>query len=144
MENDMILSVNNIGKSFGITQVLDKVSFQVNDNEKVAVVGMNGAGKSTLFKIILNELTPDEGSINIAKDCKLGYLAQHEAVTSNNTIYQEMLRVKEDIIKLEQTIRQMEIDMKSAKGNTLESMLETYARLTHEFESRNGYAYKSE
>ncbi len=140
----MILSVNNIGKSFGITQVLDKVSFQVNDNEKVAVVGMNGAGKSTLFKIILNELTPDEGSINIAKDCKLGYLAQHEAVTSNNTIYQEMLRVKEDIIKLEQTIRQMEIDMKSAKGNTLESMLETYARLTHEFESRNGYAYKSE
>lgn len=140
----MILSVNNIGKSFGITQVLDKVSFQVNDNEKVAVVGMNGAGKSTLFKIILNELTPDEGSINIAKDCKLGYLAQHEAVTSNNTIYQEMLRVKKDIIKLEQTIRQMEINMKSAKGNTLESMLETYARLTHEFESRNGYAYKSE
>lgn len=140
----MILSVNNIEKSFGITKVLDKVSFQVDDYEKVAIVGVNGAGKSTLFKIILNELSADDGTVTISKDCKLGYLAQHEAVTSNNTIYQEMLSVKEDIIKLEETIRQMEVDMKSASGTRLENMLETYSRLTHEFELQNGYAYKSE
>ena len=140
----MILSVNNIGKSFGITKVLDKVTFQVNDNEKVAVVGMNGAGKSTLFKIILKELSADEGIVTMSKNCQVGYLAQHEAVTSNNTVYEEMLSVKADIIQLENTIRQIEIDMKSVMGRALEQMLETYSRLTHEFESKNGYAYKSE
>ncbi len=140
----MILSVNNIGKSFGITNVLDKVTFQINDNEKVAVVGMNGAGKSTLFKIILNELSADYGTVTLAKDCKVGYLAQHEAVTSSNSLHKEMLSVKQHIINLEKSIRQLEIDMKSVTGASLENMLETYSRLTHEFESKNGYAYKSE
>ena len=140
----MILSVNNIGKSFGMTKVLENVTFLVDDNEKVAIVGMNGAGKSTLFKIILDEISADSGTVIISKDCKLGYLAQHEAVDSNNTIYDEMLSVKRDIIELEKSIRQIEIDMKSVTGSKLDDMLETYSNLTHEFESQNGYAYKSE
>ena len=140
----MILTVNNIGKSFGINKILDNVTFQVDDNEKVAIVGINGAGKSTLFKIIINELSYDEGSMTISRDATIGYLAQHEAVTSNNTVYEEMLSVKADVIKLEKSIRQVEIDMKNASGNSLEQMLKTYSSLTHEFESKNGYAYKSE
>lgn len=140
----MILSVNNIGKSFGITQILKDITFQVDDYEKVAVVGMNGTGKSTLFKIILNELSADSGTINLGKACKIGYLAQHEAVSSDNTIYEEMMSVKAHVIDLEASIRQMEIDMKSVKGDKLKNMLQTYSKLTHDFESINGYAYKSE
>lgn len=140
----MILACNNIEKSFGTNKILTDVSFHINSNEKVAVVGMNGAGKSTLFKIIIGELYPDSGSVIISKDSSLGYLAQHDAVSSNNTIYEEMISVKEELISLEQSIRQIEKDMKSLSGDSLEKLLETYSRLTHEFESKNGYAYKSE
>lgn len=140
----MILSVNNIEKSFGITKVLENVTFQVNDNEKLAIVGVNGAGKSTLFKIIINELPADQGSVNISKDCKIGYLAQHEAINPSNNIYEEVLSVKSDIIELEEAITQIGNDMKSVSGSRLEQMMDTYSRLTHEFESKNGYAYKSE
>lgn len=140
----MILACNNIGKSFGTTKVLENVTFQINKNEKIAVVGMNGAGKSTLFKIIVGDLSADKGLVTISKGCVIGYLSQHEAVTSRNTIYNEMLSVKADIIKLEEDIRQLEIDLKSASGNELEQMLDTYSRLTSKFESENGYAYKSE
>lgn len=140
----MILACNNIGKSFGTTKVLENVTFQINENEKVAVVGMNGAGKSTLFKIIVADLAADQGFVNISKGCVIGYLSQHEAVTSNNTILNEMLSVKADIIKLEEDIRQLEIEIKSASASQLEQMLETYSRLTSKFESENGYAYKSE
>lgn len=140
----MILACNNIGKSFGSTKVLENVTFQINKNEKIAVVGMNGAGKSTLFKIIVGDLSADQGLVTLSKACVLGYLSQHEAVTSDNTVYDEMLSVKADIIKLEEDIRQLEIDIKSASGRQLEQMLETYSRLTSKFDSENGYAYKSE
>ena len=140
----MILACNNIGKSFGTTKVLENVTFQINKNEKIAVVGMNGAGKSTLFKIIVGDLSADQGLVTLSKACVLGYLSQHEAVTSDNTVYDEMLSVKADIIKLEEDIRQLEIDIKSASGRQLEQMLETYSRLTSKFDSENGYAYKSE
>lgn len=140
----MILACNNIKKSFGTSKVLENITFQIDENEKIAVVGMNGAGKSTLFKIIVGDLSPDEGFVTISKSCVIGYLSQHEAVTSKNTIYNEMLSVKADIIKLEEDIRKLEIDLKSESGSRLEQMLDTYSRLTSKFESENGYAYKSE
>lgn len=140
----MILSCINISKSFGTKEILKSVSFHVNEREKAAIVGINGAGKSTLLKIIVNELTADEGEVVLAKGCTLGYLAQHQNLSSNNTIYDEMLTVKQDVINLYNQIRALEHDMKHAQGQELEHMLERYGRLNHEFEVKNGYAYQSE
>lgn len=140
----MILACNNITKHFGTTEVLNGISFHINEREKAAIVGINGAGKSTLFKIIIGEMTSDSGEVVFAKGASIGYLSQHQNLSSDHTIYDEMLTVKKDIIELDRSIRQMELDMKSKTGSELERMLSTYTRLTHEFELQNGYAYKSE
>lgn len=140
----MILSCANISKSFGTDTILTNVSFHINEQEKVAIVGANGAGKSTLFKIIMNELTPDEGNVVFAKGASVGYLAQHQSLSSNNTIYDELLSIKQDIIDLDHKIRQMEQDMTLVSGSKLDALLESYSNLTHEFEQKNGYAYRSE
>ena len=140
----MILSCINISKAFGTNQILKSVSFHINEREKAAIVGINGAGKSTLLKIIVNELSADEGEVVLAKGKSLGYLSQHQNLSSDNSIYDEMLTVKQDVIRLHEQIRTLEQEMKNAQGEALEKMLETYARLTHEFESKNGYAYQSE
>lgn len=140
----MILSCNNIGKSFGIKQVLNNISFHINDNEKAAIIGVNGAGKSTLLKIIMKQLSPDQGEVIFSKGATVGYLAQHQELSSSNTIYDEMLLVKKEVIELDRKIRQLEQDMKHASHETLDKMLELYTKYTHEFEIQNGYAYKSE
>lgn len=140
----MILSCNNISKSFGTNQILQAVSFHVNEKEKAAIVGINGAGKSTLLKIIIKELTADDGEVILAKGSTIGYLAQHQNLSSDHTIYEEMLTVKQDVINLAAQIRALELDMKHAQGEKLEQLLNTYTRLTHEFEINNGYAYQSE
>ena len=140
----MILACTNISKSFGTTPILNQISFHVNDREKVAIVGINGAGKSTLFKIIMGELSPDDGDVIFSKGATVGYLAQHQELVTDNSIYEEVLTIKADIIRTEETIRRLEHDMKQAQGVELERMLNTYTRLTHEFELNNGYAYKSE
>lgn len=140
----MILACNNISKSFGTNVVLDRVSFHINDREKAAIVGINGAGKSTLIKIIMNELHSDDGEVVFAKGTTVGYLAQHQDLNTENTIYDELLTVKQDIIELDRTIRRLELQMKSLEGAELEQMLNTYSRVTHEFEQKNGYAYQSE
>lgn len=140
----MILACKNVSKSFGTDQILNGVSFHINDREKAAIVGINGAGKSTLFKIIMGELAADEGEVIFSKGSTVGYLSQHQELSSDNTIYDEILTVKQDIIDLDCSIRKLEEDMKSVHGKDLENMLSTYTRLTHEFESKNGYAYKSE
>ncbi|SFR75226.1 ribosomal protection-like ABC-F family protein [Anaeromicropila populeti] len=140
----MILACKNISKSFGTDQVLANVSFHINEREKAAIVGVNGAGKSTLLKIIMNELSADDGEVIFAKGASIGYLAQHQALSGDNTIYDEMLEVKKDIIELDNKIRSIELEMKSADENKLDSLLNTYTNLTHEFELKNGYAYKSE
>lgn len=140
----MILSCINISKAFGTKQILKSVSFHINEKEKAAIVGINGAGKSTLLKIIVNELSADEGEVVLAKGKSLGYLAQHQNLSSDNSIYDEMLTVKQDVIRLYAKIRSLEDEMKNVSGEALEKMLETYSRLTHEFESKNGYAYQSE
>ncbi|MHB8130118.1 MAG: ABC-F family ATP-binding cassette domain-containing protein [Mobilitalea sp.] len=140
----MILACKNINKAFGTTQILQSVSFHINEKEKAAIVGMNGAGKSTLLKIIMKELAADEGEVILSKGSTIGYLAQHQNLSSNNSIHEEMLTVKQDIINLDASIRALEHDMKHAEGLKLEQMLSTYTRLTHEFEVNNGYAYQSE
>lgn len=140
----MILACKNISKAFGTDEILKNVSFHINENEKAAIVGINGAGKSTLLKIIMNELKADDGEVILAKGCTMGYLAQHQDLDSGNTIYDEMLEVKRDIIELDERIHQLENDMKLVTGKDLDNMLNTYTRLTHEFELKNGYSYKSE
>jgi ATP-binding cassette subfamily F protein 3 len=140
----MILACKNISKAFGTTQILQSVSFHVNEKEKAAIVGINGAGKSTLLKIIMGEMASDEGEIILSKGSTIGYLAQHQGLSSENTIYEEILTVKQDVITLNENIRTLEKEMKYAKGDTLDQMLRTYTRLMHEFEIKNGYACQSE
>ncbi|MBD5547326.1 MAG: ABC-F family ATP-binding cassette domain-containing protein [Lachnospiraceae bacterium] len=140
----MILSCQNISKAFGEQPVLCNVSFHIEDYDKAAIVGINGAGKTTLLRIIVGELSADEGVISLSKGKTLGYLAQNQDVDSENTIYDELLSVKADIIEMERQIRQIELSMKQATGSGLDNLMETYSRLTHSFELANGYAYKSE
>ena len=140
----MILSCNNINKSFDSKSVLCNCSFHIEDNEKVAIVGINGAGKSTLFKIITGEVSSDSGTVTISKDKKLAYLSQHPDITGENTIYDEMLSIKKDIIQMEERLRILELEIKNLEGRELEEKLDTYSRLSHNFELNNGYAYKSE
>ena len=140
----MILSVNNISKSFHEVPVLKDVSFHIEDYEKAAIVGINGAGKTTLLRIIMGELASDEGLVTFAKDKTVGYLSQQEAVSGENTIYQELLSVKQDILDMEQQMHTEELQMKTAKGERLSQLMDRYASLTHAYETANGYAYKSE
>lgn len=140
----MILSCNHIDKAFGTNQILSDCSFHLEEREKAAVIGINGAGKSTLLKIIIGELSADNGSVTLAKDKTIGYLAQHQSLSSDNTIFDEVLSVKQYILDIESNIRSLELRMKNADGSTLDLLLAQYTRLTHEFELENGYAYKSE
>lgn len=140
----MILSVSNIHKSFNEVPVLQNISFHIEDYDKAAIVGINGAGKTTLLRIIMGELSADNGIVTLSKDKTVGYLSQHQAVSSNNTIYDELLSVKQDIIDLERKIRSAELQMKTASEEKLSQLMETYSNLTHAFEAANGYAYKSE
>ena len=140
----MILSCNNISKAFVENTVLKNISFHVEDRDRAAIIGNNGAGKSTLLKIIMKELAPDEGEVIISKNKTIGYLAQHQNLLGNQSIYEELLSVKEDIINLEKRMRSIEETMKHVGGDELSDLMDTYTRLTHEFELKNGYAYKSE
>ncbi|MGN0382683.1 MAG: ABC-F family ATP-binding cassette domain-containing protein [Eubacterium sp.] len=140
----MILSCNHISKEFVTGKVLEDCSFHIEAGEKAAIIGANGAGKSTLLKIIINEISADDGTISIAKDKTIGYLAQYQNINSKNTIYDEVLSVKRHLLDMETRIRNMEKSMKTLSGNDLNSLLESYTRLSHDFELKNGYAYKSE
>ncbi len=140
----MVLACNNISKSFGIDEIIKNASFNIEEREKAAIVGINGAGKTTLLRIIMGEYQADSGEVIIAKDRTIGYLAQHQKLSGDNTIYDELLSVKKDIIELEQKIRRLELDMHSKEGVELETVMEAYSKSTHQFELQNGYAYKSE
>ena len=140
----MILSVNNLEKSFDDNLIFKNCSFNIEEKEKAAIVGINGAGKSTLLKTIVKELAPDNGDIFIARDKTLGYLAQYQDISSDNTIYEEMLDAKKTLVEMENKIRLMEEQMKVLKDEELESLLTSYTNLTHRFELLNGYSYKSE
>lgn len=140
----MVITCSNINKSFGTDNILKDVSFHINEYERVGIVGINGSGKSTLFKIIVGDLNADSGEVFFAKGKTLGYLSQDQGLTSTNTIYDELLSVKQDIIDLNNKIRDLEQTIAQAQGEKLETLLKQYSNLTHEFEINNGYAYKSE
>lgn len=140
----MILSCQNISKSFGTDEILKNVSFHIEANEKAAIVGINGAGKSTLLKIITQKETPDTGEVILAKDATIGYLAQYQDVSGHRTIYEEVLDAKQNIIEMEERLRGMETQMNTLTGQELETLLDGYHRLSHEFELLGGYTYRSE
>ncbi len=140
----MILSCQNISKSFGDKDVLKKVTFHINDHEKAALIGNNGAGKTTLFHIITKELDADEGEIALKKDASIGYLSQHHDYTSTNTVYDELLVVKADVIRMEEQLRQMEDDMKNLTEANLDAHMKTYHDKMHAFDLAGGYTYKSD
>ena len=140
----MILSCQNINKSFRTNKILEQVSFHIEEREKTALVGANGTGKSTLLKIIAGQMSLDSGEITIAKTKTMGYLEQHQEMFENRSIYEELLEIKRPIIELEERIRETEAAMKQAAGSELESLLSSYTRMSHDFEMQNGYAYKSE
>lgn len=140
----MILSCSNLSKSFHEVPVIRQASFHIEDYEKAAIVGINGAGKTTLLRMIVGELPPDEGNVTLSKGKTLGYLSQQVSLDISRTIYEELLSVKQDLIDLEQELRQIETDMKHAKDADLERLMQLYTAKTADFEARDGYRYKSE
>ena len=140
----MILSCQSICKSFGEKVILQDASFHIEEREKAALIGNNGAGKTTLLRIIMEEISADSGQVVIAKDKKIGYLAQYQDIHGHHTIYEELMTTKQYILDMEDKIRSLEQEMKYVVGDKLESLMNSYTRLTHQFELENGYAYKSE
>ena len=140
----MILSCQNLSKAFNEKPILKDVSFHIEEHDKAAIVGINGVGKTTLLRIIVGELPADSGIVTLKKEASFGYLAQNQNVTSENTIYEELLSVKAPVIAMEKQLREMEEKMHTVNGSELDSLMENYARLNHQFELENGYAYQSE
>lgn len=144
----IILSCNNINKSFGVESILEDISFSVNEGDKIGIVGVNGTGKTTLFKIITGIYGYDSGDIYTAKNCRLGYLEQNTNLYSEHTVYEEVLSVFSDLVQAEENLRRLEheISEHSTTENTeeLENMMNMYSKKLEEFEENNGYGYKSE
>lgn len=140
----MILSCQNLSKAFNEKPILKDVSFHIEEHDKAAIVGINGVGKTTLLRIIVGELPADSGIVTLKKEASFGYLAQNQNVNSENTIYEELLSVKAPVVAMEKQLREMEEKMHTVNGSELDSLMENYARLNHQFELENGYAYQSE
>ncbi len=140
----MILDCQNISKAFGTDEILKQVSFHLNANEKAAIVGINGAGKSTLLKIIMQKMSADNGTVIFAKNTSVGYLAQYQEISGAQTIYEEVLSAREDLVQMEAQLREFEDQMPLLEGEELERLLEKYNRMHHAFELQDGYAYRSE
>ncbi len=140
----MILACHGISKAFGEDVIVENASFHIEDREKVALVGINGAGKSTILKMIVGELPADAGQVILTKGKTLGYLAQHQAMKSGSTIYEEVRNSRPDILQMNQKLRDIEEELNILSGDALNARLDTYHRLTEEFDRMNGYAYESE
>ena len=144
----IILSCNNLTKSFGVESILENISFTVNEGDKIGVIGVNGTGKTTLFKIISGIYGYDSGEIYTSKDCEIGYLEQNTNFYSDNTIFTEVLEVFSDLIKMEEDLRKMEYEIsdKSSETNSpdLQKLMDNYSHKLELFQNSNGYGYKSE
>ncbi len=140
----MLLSCQNISVGFVTGTVLDSVSFHIENGEKAAIVGINGAGKTTLLKVIVGQLEPDSGMVVTEKDRTVGYLAQNDAVNTDNTIIGELTEVKRDLISMEEKLRSLEAQMGSLSGDELGSVMEKYQTLLHTFQLLGGETYNSE
>ncbi len=139
----MILACNHIKKAFADEVLIKDASFHINEQERMAVVGINGAGKTTLLRILVGELSPDAGEVIQKKDTTIGYLPQQQGYHSDNSIYEELLAVKSDIIEQDKEIRTLEQKMSHTDGAELEKLLNRYHQLQTSFESGDGYTYKS-
>lgn len=144
----IVLSCNNLYKSFGIDSILENICFTVNEGDKIGIIGINGTGKTTLMKIISGEYGYDEGDIYTSKDCEIGYLQQNTNFLSNNTILEEVLEIFKPLIDMENYLRDLEhkISEEGSKNNspTLEKLMNDYSHVLEDFASKNGYGYKSE
>ena len=140
----MILACHNIKKAFGEEVIVSGGSFHIEDHEKAALVGPNGAGKTTLLKMIVGEIQADGGNVVLTRGKTMGYLAQHQDMNNDHTIYQEVRTAKADILDMERQIREIEQEMKHLSGERMEERMNTYQRLTAAFERENGYACESE
>ena len=139
----MILACKDISKSYGTDVILEKISFNLEEKEKAAIVGVNGAGKTTLFKIITDAISYDSGQLYIPKGTTIGYLEQNIDIRSEKTIHEEMLSVFESVFKTEEKLREMELEMPNVPQKEYNSFMEQYSRLQHEFEESDGYSYQS-
>ena len=140
----IILQANKIERSFAGEVLFDNISLQVDERDRIALVGKNGAGKSTLLKILVGEEEPTSGEINKKRDLSLSYLAQDSRFESSNTIYDEMLHVFDDLHKTEKTLRQMELAMGEKTGADLEKLMQDYDRLSEEFRQAGGFTYEAD
>ncbi|MFI3210460.1 MAG: ABC-F family ATP-binding cassette domain-containing protein [Peptostreptococcaceae bacterium] len=140
----IVLSCNNLNKSFGIDNILENVSFTINEYDKVGIIGVNGTGKTTLFKIIAGIYGYDSGDIFTSKDCEIGYLEQNTNFISKNNIFDEVLEVFKDLINMEKNLRNLEIEISNSSEEKLEKLMNEYSNKIEEFEKSNGYGYKSE
>ena len=140
----IILQANKIERSFAGEVLFDNISLQVDERDRIALVGKNGAGKSTLLKILVGEEEPTSGEINKKRDLSLSYLAQDSRFKSSNTIYDEMLHVFDDLRKTEKSLRQMEFEMGEKTGADLEKLMQDYDRLSEEFRQAGGFTYEAD
>lgn len=140
----IILQANKIERSFAGEVLFDNISLQVDERDRIALVGKNGAGKSTLLKILVGEEEPTSGEINKKRDLSLSYLAQDSRFESSNTIYNEMLHVFDDLRKTEKALRQMELEMGEKTGADLEKLMQDYDRLSEEFRQAGGFTYEAD
>ena len=140
----IILQANKIERSFAGEVLFDNINLQVDERDRIALVGKNGAGKSTLLKILVGEEEPTSGEINKKKDISLSYLAQDSRFESENTIYDEMLHVFDDLRRTEQQLRQMELEMGEKSGEDLDKLMSDYDRLSENFRQAGGFTYEAD
>ena len=140
----MILSCQNINKTFIDDHLLEDVSFHINEYDKAALIGVNGCGKTTLLRIIMGEMSADEGLITVAKDTTIGYLPQNALLSSTRSIYSELLSVRQELVDLEERMRDMEVQMNLVSGKELEELVEKYTLASQRFERDGGLTYRSE
>jgi len=140
----MLLSCSNLSKSFLEKNIIKNASFHLEENDKAAITGINGAGKTTLLKMITGELPPDDGVIAFSKNATFGYLSQQHNVDNNNSIWDELKSVKENVFIMRDKLSQIETEMKELTGDALEKLMEQYTTLSHQYELINGYACESE
>ena len=140
----IILQANKIERSFAGEVLFDNISLQVDERDRIALVGKNGAGKSTLLKILVGEEEPTSGEINKKRDLSLSYLAQDSRFESSNSIYDEMLHVFDDLRKTEKALRQMELEMGEKTGADLDKLMQDYDRLSEEFRQAGGFTYEAD
>ena len=140
----IILQANKIERSFAGEVLFDNITLQVDERDRIALVGKNGAGKSTLLKILVGEEEPTSGEINKKKDISLSYLAQDSRFESENTIYDEMLHVFDDLRRTEKQLRQMELEMGEKSGDDLNKLMSDYDRLSENFRQAGGFTYEAD